>query len=86
MRVLLFLKKYLAFIKEIERLDIKYNIALVPFFNEKQDLPRFPEFVNRIKSCKGEIVLHGLYHEDRNAKFDDFFYKTRASAASASNI
>ena len=35
---------------ELERLDIKFNIALVPFFNEKQDLPRFPEFVDKIKS------------------------------------
>ena len=26
----------------------------------------------------GEIVLHGLYHEDKNGKFDDFFI-TRAS-------
>jgi hypothetical protein len=25
-------------------------------------------------------VLHGFYHEDRNGKFDDFFYKTKASA------
>jgi hypothetical protein len=31
---------------ELERLNIKYNIALVTFFNEKQDLPRFPEFVD----------------------------------------
>src|ERR671933_2713816 len=30
---------------ELERLNIKYNIALVPFFNEKQDLPRVPELV-----------------------------------------
>ena len=33
---------------ELERLDIKFNIALIPFFNEKQDLPRFPEFVDKI--------------------------------------
>jgi hypothetical protein len=24
--------------------------------------------------------LHGFYHEDRNGKFDDFFYKTKAFA------
>ena len=46
---------------ELERLDIKYNIALIPFFNEKQDLPAFPEFVDKIKSYKNcDIVLHGL--------------------------
>jgi hypothetical protein len=49
--------------KSLEALDIKYNIALIPFFNEKEDLPRFPDFVNMIKSCKAEIALHGLYHE-----------------------
>ena len=76
-----FSTKIFKLTEELERLDIKYNIALVPFFNERQDLPRFPEFVDKIKSCKGcEIVLHGFYHEDRNGQFDDFFYKTEAAA------
>ena len=76
-----FSTKIFKLTEELERLDIKYNIALVPFFNERQDLPRFPEFVHKIKSCKGcEIVLHGFYHEDRNGQFDDFFYKTEAAA------
>ncbi len=76
-----FSTKIFKFTDELERLDIKYNIALVPFFNEKEDLPRFPEFVDKIKSYKEcEIVLHGLYHEDRNGQFDDFLYKTEAAA------
>src|SRR5215212_842540 len=66
---------------ELERLNIKYNIALVPFFNEKQDLPRFPEFVDKIKSYKNcEIVLHGLYHEMKNGQFDDFHTVEEADA------
>src|SRR6476646_11810451 len=66
---------------ELERLDIKYNIALVPFFNEKQDLPRFPEFVDKIKSYKEcEIALHGLYHERKNGRFDDFHSITKGAA------
>src|ERR1051326_6730336 len=66
---------------ELERLDIKFNIALVPFFNEKQDLPRFPEFVDKIKSYKVcEIALHGLYHERKNGRFDDFHTITKATA------
>ena len=66
---------------ELDRLNIKFNIALIPFFNEKQDLPRFPEFVNRIKSYKGcQIVLHGLYHELKNGQFDDFHSTTKADA------
>jgi len=68
-----FSSKISKFTDEVEGLDIKYNIALVPFFNEKQDLPSFPEFVDKIKSCKRcEIALHGLYHENRNGQFDDF--------------
>jgi predicted deacetylase len=66
---------------ELERLNIHYNIALVPFFNEKQDLPRFPEFVSTIKSYKNcDIVLHGLYHEDKNGQFDNFDTTTEADA------
>src|SRR5919199_3294286 len=58
---------------KLERLNIKFNIALVPFFNEKQDLPSFPEFVDKIKSYKNcDIVLHGLYHELKNGQFDNF--------------
>src|ERR671938_1822430 len=66
---------------ELERLDIKFNIALVPFFNEEQDLPRFPEFVDNIKSYKNcQIVLHGLYHEMKNGQFDNFHQTKEADA------
>ena len=76
-----FSSKIFKFIDEVEGLDIKYNIALVPFFNEKQDLPSFPEFVDKIKSYKRcEIALHGLYHENRNGQFDDFHTVTKAAA------
>ncbi len=87
-----FSKKIFKLADEVEELDINYNIALVPFFNEKQDLPSFPEFVDKIKSYskrnsnnkinnnKCDIVLHGLYHEDKNGKFDDFHTVTKAVA------
>ena len=76
-----FSSKIFKFTEEVEGLDIKYNIALVPFFNEKQDLPSFPEFVDKIKSCKGcEIALHGLYHENKNSQYDDFHTVTKAAA------
>jgi len=58
----------------------KIQYTLIPLFNEKQDLASFPEF-NQVKSCKGcEIVLHGLYHEDRNGRFDDFHMVTKRLA------
>jgi peptidoglycan/xylan/chitin deacetylase (PgdA/CDA1 family) len=59
---------------------IRYNIGLVPFFNGEQDLPRFLGFVDKIKSCKGEIVLHGLYHETRRRQIDNFGTRTKAAA------
>src|SRR6476646_3010887 len=66
---------------ELERLDIKFNIALIPFFNEKQDITRFTEFVDKIKSYKHcQIVLHGHYHELRNGQFVSFHETTKAGA------
>jgi len=76
-----FSSKIFNFTEQLEALNIKYNIALIPFFNEKQDLPTFPAFVDKIKSCKRcEIALHGLYHEDKNGQFDDFHKTTKAAA------
>ena len=66
---------------ELEGLNIKFNVALVPFFNEKQDLTRFPEFVDKIKSYEHcQIVLHGLYHELKNGQFDNFHETTEADS------
>ena len=53
---------------ELEKLNIKFNIALVPFFNEKQDLPIFPEFVDKINN------------ELKNGQFDDFHNTKEADA------
>src|SRR5918993_3466485 len=76
-----FSKRIFELADELERLKIKFNIALVPFFNEKQDLPRFPEFVDKIKSYKNcQIVLHGLYHEMKNGQFDNFHETTEGNA------
>jgi predicted deacetylase len=76
-----FSEKIFDFTDVLEKLKIRYNIALIPFFNEKQDLPNFPEFLAKLKSCKGcEIALHGLYHEDRNGRFDDFHTITKRLA------
>lgn len=76
-----FSKKIFESTDELERLNIKFNIALIPFFNETQDLPRFPEFVDKIKSYKNcQIVLHGLYHELKNGQFDNFHETTEADS------
>ncbi|MGB6672784.1 MAG: DUF2334 domain-containing protein [Candidatus Nitrosopolaris sp.] len=75
-----FSSRIFKIIEELEKLERRYNIGLVPFFNEKQDLPRFLRFVDKIKSCKGEIVLHGLYHENRKHQIDNFGTRTKAAA------
>ena len=76
-----FSKKIFESADELEKLNIKFNIALIPFFNEKQDLHRFPEFVDKIKSYNNcQIVLHGLYHELKNRQFDNFHETTEADA------
>ena len=50
------------------------------FFNEKQDLPRFQEFVNKIKLCKGcEIVLDGLITKIEMANLMIFSIKQRSA-------
>src|SRR5919197_5912833 len=73
-----FSRRIFKFTDELEKLGVNYNIAVIPFFNEQQDLPRFPKFVRQIKKCKGEIALHGLYHEKANGQLDDFNTRTRA--------
>ena len=75
-----FSKRIFEFTDAFENLGIKFNVAAVPFFHHKEDLPRFPEFVDKLKSYKRcEIVLHGLYHEDRNGQMDDFHTKSRGT-------
>lgn len=66
--------------QELEKLEIRYNIGLVPFFYGEQDLPRFSKFVEEIKSCRAEIALHGLYHETRRRQIDNFGTSTKATA------
>jgi predicted deacetylase len=76
-----FSKRIFEFTDTLEDLEINFNIALVPFYRHKEDLPRFPKFVDKLKSFDNiEIALHGLYHEDRDGTWDDFFHKKQAVA------
>jgi predicted deacetylase len=76
-----FSERIFEFTDALEHLGINFNVAVIPFYHRKEDLPRFPEFVNKLKSLdNAEIVVHGLYHEDRNGMCDDFFHKTKAAA------
>lgn len=76
-----FSKRIFEITDALENLRMSFNVAVVPFYHHKEDLPRFPEFVDKLKSLKNtQIVLHGLYHEDRDGTWDDFFQKTRGLA------
>jgi predicted deacetylase len=75
-----FSKRIFGFTDAFENLGINFNVATVPFFHHTEDLSRFPEFVDRLKSYKRcEIMLHGLYHEDRNGRMDDFHTKSKGT-------
>lgn len=75
-----FSKRIFEFTDAFDNLGINFNVAVIPFFHHKQDLSRFPEFVDKLKSYKRcEKVLHGLYHEDRNGQMDDFHTKPRGT-------
>jgi predicted deacetylase len=59
-----FSKRIFEFTTALGNLGISFNIGVIPFYRHKEDLPQFPEFVDKIKSLNNaEIVLHGLYHE-----------------------
>jgi predicted deacetylase len=76
-----FSKRIFEYTDLFENLGINFNVAVIPFYRHKEDLPRFPEFVDKLKSYKQcEIVLHGLYHEDTIGQMDDFHTKSRGTA------
>ena len=75
-----FSKRIFEYTDAFENLEINFNVGLIPFYHHTQDLGRFPEFVDKLKSYKRcEIILHGLYHEDRNGQMDDFHAKSKAT-------
>ena len=75
-----FSKQIFEFTDAFENLGINFNVAVVPFFHHTEDLSRFPDFVDKLKSYKRcEIVLHGLYHEDRDGQMDDFHTKSEGT-------
>ena len=75
-----FSKRIFEYTDAFENLEINFNVGLIPFYHHTEDLGRFPEFVDKLKSYKRcEIILHGLYHEDRNGQMDDFHAKSKAT-------
>jgi hypothetical protein len=69
-----FSKRIFEYTDAFENLEINFNVGLIPFYRHMEDLGRFPEFVDKVKSYK-----HGLYHEDRNGQMDDFHASSKAT-------
>jgi len=44
-----FSKRIFEFTDALENLGINFNVAVVPFYHHKEDLPRFPDFVANIE-------------------------------------
>jgi hypothetical protein len=73
-----FEEKICEFADELDKLNIKFNIAIIPFYKEEQKLTNYPEFVEKIKSYRAlEIALHGLYHNDKKGNLDDFHARSK---------
>ncbi len=62
---------------ELNKLHIKYNLSIVPYYNKKYNLKDNPAFCDQIstllqqQSDNVELTLHGLYHWI-DGKIEDF--------------
>jgi predicted deacetylase len=60
---------------ELDRVKVKYNLSIVPFYNKKYNVKDDIDFCNQISSlCQldmVELTLHGLYHQ-LDGKIEDF--------------
>jgi predicted deacetylase len=68
--------KILKTIDELNKLKIKYNLSIVPYYRKKYNLKDYPHFCRQIysllQSGNVELTLHGLYHQVDRGKLDDF--------------
>ena len=68
-------EKILKTSDELNKLKIKYNLGIVPYYSKKYNLKDHIDFCKQISSLvqlgNVELTLHGLYHQV-NGKLDDF--------------
>ena len=68
-------EKILKTTYELNKLKIKYNLSIVPYYSKKYNLNDYMDFCDKISSLlqsgNVELTLHGLYHQTEG-KFDDF--------------
>ena len=74
------LSKVIQTMNQIEDLDVKYNIAIIPKYIKKYLITKdnFTNIIDKyIVKDKPNIALHGLYHEYRQS-VEDFHTLTTA--------
>jgi predicted deacetylase len=68
-------EKILKISDGLNKLKIKYNLSIVPYYHKKYNLKDYPAFCDQIfsllQSGNVELTLHGLYHQ-LNGKIEDF--------------
>src|SRR5215204_2615993 len=61
--------------EQLNKLKVKYNLSIVPYYNKKYRLEDYMDFCKQISSLLKEVhvelTLHGLYHE-ADGKIEDF--------------
>jgi predicted deacetylase len=68
-------EKILKTCYELNKLKIKYNLSIVPYYRKRYNLKDYVAFCDQISSSLQtgniELTLHGLYHQT-DGKFEDF--------------
>ena len=75
-------EKVFRALDELNKIKIKYNLSIVPYYDKKYNVKHDINFCNRIssllRSAKNnvELTLHGLYHQV-DGQLDDFDTHTK---------
>jgi predicted deacetylase len=69
-----YLEKITQVADELKKLDIHYNLAIIPYLKKRREnlISRNPEFVKKMLGYEQEVALHGNYHETEDGKIEDF--------------
>ena len=67
-------KKISRVADQLEKLDIHYNLAIIPYLKKRKDnlISGNPDFVKKVLGYEQEVALHGNYHETDDGKIEDF--------------
>ncbi len=68
-------KELLTVTEQLNKLNVKYNLSIVPYYNKKFRLEDHMDFCKQISSLLKDghvdLTLHGLYHQV-DGKIEDF--------------